>query len=100
LNDLETWYFELLEQRGFARLGVSREMFEECVSMYIGQVIVHNHPEFRWTVQEFALKPGKYEIGVTRHLFTRMLTGRTDLSARPSNKRRQSLWRDYRRWTG
>ena len=63
--------------------------------MYLGQVIVHNHPEFRWIVEEFAFQRGKYEIGVTKPLFTLMLTKRTDLSSRPNNKKRQSLWRDY-----
>ncbi len=95
LKGLETWYFDLLESDGFRSLDLDRETFEHCISMYVGQVVVQNHPEFRWVVEEYSFQKGKYEIGVRGPMLAWMLTRRIDLGARRNNSRRQSLWRDY-----
>jgi hypothetical protein len=98
LKILERWYFELHERAAFGEIGLNRETFERCIAMYFGEVIVKNHAEFKWAVREFAFEPGRYEIGVVRGTLAVMLTRFSDVHARPSNKKRESIWREYRRW--
>ena len=76
--------------------GFSRSAFERCVAAYLGEVLVKNRPPFEWFVAEDPFEPGKYEVGVRRPLYSLMLTLPLDLATRPNNKRRQSLWREYR----
>ncbi len=98
LKSLERWYFELHELPAFDKIGLNRETFERCIAMYFGEVIVKNHAEFKWAVREFAFEPGTYEIGVVRGTVAVMLTRFSDVHARPNNKKRESIWREYRRW--
>jgi phenylpropionate dioxygenase-like ring-hydroxylating dioxygenase large terminal subunit len=94
LKSLEHWYFQTLDAGNFEFFGLDREMLERCIHMYLAEVIVRNHPEWKWTVTEYAFEPGKYEIGIERPLY-RVNLGRADLAIRPNNKRKQSLWREY-----
>jgi hypothetical protein len=96
LKDLESWYFDLVGKTAFSETGLERHSFEEAISMYLGEILVRNRPPFEWFVQEFAFTPGAYEIGVRRPLYSLMLSKHRDLTARPNNKRRQSLWNEYR----
>ena len=98
LKTLERWYFALHERRTVATSGLSPETFERCVAMYLGEVIVKNHPAFRWVVREFPFVPGTYEIGVDRGTLAVMLTRFGEIHTRPNNKRHESIWREYRRW--
>ena len=68
------------------------------MAMYVGEVIVKNHAMFRWVVREFPFVPGTYEIGVERGTLAVMLTRLGDVHTRPNNKKRESIWREYRRW--
>jgi hypothetical protein len=98
LKTLERWYFDVRERGAFAKDGLSRETFERCMAMYFGEVIVKNHPAFRWVVREFPFVPGTYEIGVERGTLAVMLTRLGGVHTRPNNKKRESIWREYRRW--
>lgn len=99
LKALERWYFDLRESDGFARAGVRSEVFEECVAMYFFETAVRNAAA-DWTVQEYAFGPGLFEIGVTRSLFTMFGRGRRPRAVEQQNKRKQSMWREYRRYFG
>ena len=96
LKSLERWYFSLLERPDWTDRQFDRASLERAIAMYFGAVVVRNCPEFSWTVTEFPFLPGHYEIGIERPLYRRSLTLGLDLAARPNNKRRQSLWRDFR----
>ena len=96
LKALERWYFGLLVENGFASVGLTRSIMEQAMSFYLGQVLTEASG-FEWVVQEYAFKPGAFEIGVRRGLVTMMLTRPSELAARPNNKRRDSLWRMYRK---
>jgi hypothetical protein len=96
LKGLERWYFSLLEKANWTDQQFDRASLERAIAMYFGAVVVHNCPAFSWTVTEFPFLPGRYEIGIERPLYRRSLTLGLDLAARPNNKRRQSLWRDFR----
>lgn len=98
LKALERWYFEVRERGTFAEYGLSAETFEGCIAMYLGEVIVRNHGAFRWLVREFPFVPGTYEIGVDRGTLAVMLTRFAEVHTRPNNKKRESIWREYRRW--
>jgi hypothetical protein len=95
LKGLEQWYFQLIETGSFETAGLTRMDFERCVPAYFGEVLVRTCPPFEWVVEEYAFASGKYELGVRRQLVTVMLTVPWDLSVRPNNRRRQSLWREY-----
>lgn len=98
LKTLERWYFALREHGTVATSGLSPETFERCMAMYLGEVIVRNHPAFRWVVREFSFVPGTYEIGVDRGTLAVMLTRVGEVHTRPNNKKHESIWREYRRW--
>lgn len=98
LKTLERWYFDVRERETFAKDSLSRETLERCMAMYLGEVIVKNHATFRWVVREFPFVPGTYEIGVERGTLAVMLTRLGDVHTRPNNKKRESIWREYRRW--
>ena len=95
LKILERWYFELIQSGGFESVGLTRDVFERGISMYLGAVIVRNIDGFNWVVQEFVFAPGRYEIGVRRRGFTMMLMRGSNLEAVPNNKRHQSLFRRF-----
>jgi hypothetical protein len=98
LKDLEAWYFQLWEHEGFAEAGISRERLEQAIAMYVGETAVQNDSEFEWFVSEFPFEPGKYQIGIRKPLFSWMLRSFTDLHSRPNNKRRQSIWREFKQY--
>jgi len=62
------------------------------------RVVVKNHAEFKWAVSRVRVRAGHYEIGVIRGTVAVMLTRFSDVHARPNNKKRESIWREYRRW--
>jgi hypothetical protein len=95
LKPLEAWYFQLLDTDSFGATGPSRAEFERGLPFYFGEVLARIHPPFEWIVEESAFAPERYEIGVRRGLITVMLTLPWDLSARPHNKRRLSMWRQF-----
>ncbi len=100
LKNLERWYFELYERNGFAQAGTTRERFERAIAMYVGETAVRSNSEFQWFVSEYPFEPGKYELGIRKPLFAWMLRSFTDLYARPNNKRRQSIWREFKQHAG
>src|SRR5262245_7198719 len=98
LKAFERWYFEVREHGTFADHGFTPETLERSTAMYFGEVIVKNQATFRWVVREFPFLPGAYEIGVDRGTVAVMLTRWSEVHARPNNRKRESLWREYHRW--
>ena len=98
LKTLEGWYFAMDERGTVATSGLSPETFERCMAMYLGEVMVRNHPAFRWVVREFPFVPGTYEIGVDRGTLAVMLTRIGEVRTRRNNRKHESIWREYRRW--
>ena len=97
LKGLERWYFSLVESNEFAAVGMARQAMEQAISFYFGQVFV-TVAGFQWVVEEFVFVPGRFQIGVRRGLVTIMVTLPSDIAARPGNKRRESMWREFRKW--
>jgi len=98
LKEIEKWYFELWENNEFGQIGVDRKEFEECFAMYFGRVFVENNVDWHWIVSEFAFQRGKYELGISNVSVSIMLSRFTDHFDVPNNKRRQSIWRKYRKY--
>jgi len=96
---LEQWYFDLLERDAFTGLGTERATFEECMAMYFLETAVRNS-DVEWTVDEYAFEPGRYEIGVKPPLFAQYTMRITHLPLLRENKRRQALYREYRKRFG
>jgi hypothetical protein len=97
LKLLEQWYFQLFESDSFRAAGIEREMFETCMAMYFGETTVRS-AHARWIVEPYFLTPAKYEIGVRKGSFTMMLSRFTDHFREPNNKRRESLYRRYKKY--
>ena len=53
LKYLEKLYFTLYEDGKWN--DISREMFEECLAVYFGTVVVKNNANYYWKVEEFSL---------------------------------------------
>lgn len=97
LRALERWYFSLHEARAFQQIGVTRQVFETCMAMYFGDVAVRRAAA-HWIVEEYFLAPGKYELGVQRGSTKMMLDRLTDHFAEPNNKRRDRLYRRFKKY--
>jgi hypothetical protein len=95
LKNLEQWYFVLVDSEGFTQLGVSAEVFEECIAMYFLEIAVR-HTDV--AVQEYAFGPGLYQVGVRRHGFMMLGNRRRPRRIDQNNKRKQSMWHEYQRF--
>jgi hypothetical protein len=98
LKDLELFYFDLVNEERFEADSEERRRLRSAVATYLGAVLV-KHAGYHWVVQEFAFARGRYEIGVRRHLTSVMLSSGWDPASEPSNQKRQSLWRKYKKWS-
>ena len=97
LKAIERWYFDLYEHDSFKSQEVDRLTFESCMAMYLGEVIVRN-TEADWIVEAYAFVSGKYELGVRKGTYTVMLWRLNDHYQTPNNKRKQSIYRDYKKF--
>ena len=95
LKALEAWY--LTNPTAARPAPDDQEQLERFIGAYFGEVLVRNN-SFEWFVTEYAFAPGKFDIGVRRGGVAVMLTATMGLAARPNNARKQSLWRDYRKY--
>jgi hypothetical protein len=93
LKTLERWFFEN-EQPATTASGYS---MPHAIGFYFGEVLCRTL-QFRWVVQELVFAKGRYEIGVQGPLLAIMLTKGRQLRA-AGNKRMQSLWREYQRYS-
>jgi hypothetical protein len=98
LKELEKLYFRLWEANSFAEHGITIEVFEECMAMYFGEVMVRNIPGAKWVVQDYAFEKGKFELGVERGLLTVMLRQMKNHHETKSNNRRQAIYRKYKQY--
>jgi hypothetical protein len=97
LKVLESWYFEVLDTDS-AGVGVTKAELDEAVGTYVGEVLVET-AGFEWIVAEDAFVRGHYGIGVRRGLLSVMLTEGVTPDPLARNRRKQSLFRMYRKWT-
>jgi hypothetical protein len=90
LKRIEGWYFQAdCPER---HLGVS---VLHAIAFYLGEVLCRT-AGFEWIVCPYAFDTTKFEIGVTRDNGSIMLSGGWRPPIR-DNKRRQSLWREWKR---
>ena len=99
LKTMEKLYFDLFESNDFSRIDSTRQEFEECMAMYYGEVFVRNVSDSDWIVEEYVFEKGKYEIGIRKDDLTIALRRFTDHYKKPDNKRKQSIWREYKRYS-
>ena len=92
LRDIEAWYFN----SSCPAVGSGGYLVPHALGFYLGEVLCHN-AGFCWVVEEFAFRPGSYEIGIKKNLLHLMLTkGRRPALER--NARKNSLFREYNRY--
>jgi hypothetical protein len=91
LKSLEQWYFEYT----YPNNALGNYSLAHAIGFYFGEVFCRS-AGFSWIVEKCVFIKDRYEIGVNRNLCTIMLTkGRTPPV--DGNKRRQSLWREYKK---
>src|SRR5689334_19295510 len=98
LKGLEAFYFALHDENRFEDIGITREEFERVMFAYLGEIAVRNKPGAHWVVAPFAFAPGRYQIGITSGLFSVMGQPFLDHYKAPTNKRRDKMFRDYKKW--
>jgi hypothetical protein len=98
LKHLEKWFFELYENNLFGNIGTSQSEFETCMAIYFGNVAVENK-KAKWVVEKYFLDNDKYTIGIRRdEHFSQTLGGYRGLPLRKNNKKRDSIFREYKRF--
>ncbi len=100
LKGLERWSFDLYEKNGFGAVGFTKDEFQAAMRFYLGETAVREG-KAEWFVEEHAFAPGRWEIGVRKHLFALMMPNPRAQQAwsywtLPGNKTRTRLFRDYR----
>jgi hypothetical protein len=96
LNSVEAWYFEVAPTSRKA-VGVTKDDLDAAIGAYFGHVLVES-AGFEWMVEEDPFVPGHFEMGVRKGLFTLMLTRGPSPDPLERNKRKQSLFRLYKRY--
>jgi hypothetical protein len=100
LKGLEKWFFELYENNSFGDIGTSQSEFETCVAMYFGEVAVKNN-KAKWVVEKYFLGNDKYTLGIRRNeYFAQTLMNYGGLPLRNNNKRKESIFREYKKYYG
>ena len=92
LKEVEAWYF------GSSCPAVSEDgcSIPHALGFFFGEVLCRN-AGFTWVVQEYAFRPGCYEIGVNKGILYIMLTkGKHPTLDR--NAQKNSLFREYNRY--
>ena len=96
LKQLEQWYFQLYETDSFDVLGMKRETFEACMAMYFGETAARS-ASAHWIVERYFLAADRYELKVEKDLLSMRLFRLTDHFRTPNNKKRESLFRSYKK---
>lgn len=96
LKDLEKLYFSLYENEIWKENDLSREMFEECLAVYFGAVVVKNNDQYYWNIEKFSLGKDKYHLYITKKLSSLCVERFPDYYKTPNNKTKSSLYRKYK----
>lgn len=92
LKEVEAWYFS----SSCPAIGKEGFSIPHALGFFFGEVLCRS-AGFAWVVQEYAFRPGCYEIGVNKGLLYIMLTkGRRPTLDRNTHK--NSLFREYNRY--
>lgn len=97
LKRIEKWYFELFERNEFDQIGFTRHVFEDVMSVYFGEVVVKNHADAQWLVEEYAFAKKKYQLLLNRGGLN-MAHSCRDWYKEPNNKRKNLLYREYNKY--
>ena len=100
LKTLEAWYFSHFEH-GQERSGdLSRARIEESLGTYFAAALIRADSRYSWAVEPFPFTPDTYVLAAARPLMQVNVTRRTNLYAHSRNVRRQSLYREFKRYAG
>lgn len=97
---LEIIYFDMMKNNLFYDLSLTSEEFEEYLSIYFGEVIMKNHKDAEWTVQEYPFVEGTYTMGIRCGPFTthfQNLFEKHYLNSKDASK--QTVYKRYLRMT-
>ena len=98
LKELELLYFDLYEQSKFGSNLITRVDFEVFMSLYYGEVMVRN-TVFEWGAEKHFLTENAYYLSIRKPQMSIAVARRKDYYATKNNKRRQALYREYKRYS-
>jgi len=97
LKIIESWYFDLYEQ-DFKDFPINIIEFEKCMAIYFLNVAVKNNRDVVYKVSEYTFVKGKYEFGVEYNSLTYNSIRFKEYFKTPNNKKRQSLFKKYKKY--
>lgn len=99
LKSIEKIYFDYYDHDKFSEAQLSKDEFEILLAIYEGQVYVRNG-KAKWIIQEDAfVRDQRYYLAIKslNEFLTIDCTKRGNHARRPSNKRRQMMYREYKK---
>lgn len=96
LKDVEAWYFDVVMSGGPT---ANKRDLNAALGAYFGQVFVEA-AGFEWIVEQYPFAAGRYELGVRKEHLTLMLTNGISPDPPERNRRKHSLFRQYRKYAG
>lgn len=73
LKIIELLYYDVEDQQSFSFFNLTKEEFERCLGVYLGEVVVRNIEKARWVVREYSLDSSKFLMGIEKGKFALML---------------------------
>ncbi|WP_110112069.1 hypothetical protein [Bacillus sp. CGMCC 1.16541] len=80
---LELLYYDLVEIDRFSVFNTTKQEFELCLGVYLGEAVIAHNEGAQWTVQPYEAIEGKYMMGIEKGRFTLVVSsGFVDLYER------------------
>jgi hypothetical protein len=103
IKEIELLYFDLLEKKKYKKrsvFGLTKSRMEDLISVYCNEVLV-KHYNFKWKVSNYLWYKDKYQLSVVSKNggFSIAAKWVGDHSIRKDNKRKQALFRDYKKYS-
>lgn len=98
LKTLEQLYFAMHENQEFGEDTITAETFETCMHVYYGEVLIANTPGLFWEAKAHFLTENAYYLSVSGELLSIAIRRLKDYHLTPGNKRRQSLYREFKKF--
>ena len=100
LKRLELWYFYLKENGKFSEENIDESKLLISISIYYGEILRRNTKKWKWVIDEYPFVKNTYDLFVGRlpHMGIMIQLNRKWAFYKIDNKRKQSLWREYKRY--
>ncbi|MBM7702966.1 hypothetical protein [Metabacillus iocasae] len=73
LQVVELLYYDLVETDQFSVFHTTKEEFEMCLGVYLGEAVIAHNDQAQWIVQPYEAVEDKYTMGIEKGRFTLMV---------------------------